>query len=34
MPQSLQFRDEALGEILVELDVHRWIGDSARGRSS
>ncbi len=33
MPKCLEFEDQALGQILVKLDVHR-MGDSATGRSS
>jgi hypothetical protein len=33
MPKCLEFGDQALGKILVKLDVHR-MGDSATGRSS
>ena len=32
--EGLQFGDETLGQVLVELDVHRLTGDSATGKSS
>jgi len=34
VPQLTKFRYEALGQVLIELDVQRLIGDSAKGRSS
>lgn len=34
VPQLTQFRDQTLGQILIELDFQRLIGASAKGRSS
>ena len=34
MAQCAQLGDEALGQILVELEGHRLMGNSASGRSS
>lgn len=34
MPEFGELGDQTLGQILVELDLHRLIGDSAKGRSS
>jgi len=34
MPEFGKFGQQPLGKILVELDLHRLIGNSAKGRSS
>jgi hypothetical protein len=34
MAKSGEFGNQTLGQVLVDLDSHRSIGDPAKGRSS